>query len=182
MAITKERKDELMARYLEWLEQSDVVFLAEYKGIPVKRLEELRGGVRQVEGVISITKNTLLEIALRDSGKAVPTDLLVGQMAAGFAMGEVPALAKALVDFAKTEDKFILKGGVLGNRILKPSDVEALASLPSLDQLRGQIIGLISAPARNVASTIAGGVRQLVNVLDAYAKLDENAEAAEAAA
>ena len=182
MAITKERKAELLVAYQEWLGQSDVVFLAEYKGMNVKRMEELRGQVRQVEGVFSVTKNTLLAIALDEAGKAVPTDLLAGQVAAGFALGEVPALAKALVDFAKTEEKFVLKGGVLGNRLLSKEDVEALASLPSLDQLRGQIIGLISAPARNVAATIAGGVRQLVNVLDAYTKKDENAEAAEAAA
>lgn len=182
MAIKKERKDELLALYQEWLNQSDVVFLAEYKGINVKRMEDLRGQVRQADGLFSVTKNTLLELALRESGKAVPTDLLTGQVAAGFALGEVPALAKALVDFAKTEDKLVLKGGVLGNRLLNKEDVIALASLPSLDQLRGQIIGLISAPARNVAATIAGGVRQLVNVLDAYAKLDENAEGAETAA
>jgi large subunit ribosomal protein L10 len=103
--------------------------------------------------------------------------LLVGQIATGFALGEVPALAKALVDYAKKDEKLKLKGGIMGDDFLSPAQIEALAALPPLDHLRAQIMGLINAPAQNLASVLAGGVRQVVNVIDAYAKKDEMAEA-----
>ncbi len=85
-----------------------------------------------------------------------------------------------LVDQAKTNDKLKIVGGLLGNRPLTAAEVEALATLPSLDQLRAQILGLLGAPAQGIVSAVAGGVRQVVNVLDAYAKKDDSA-AAEAA-
>jgi len=113
------------------------------------------------------------------TGKPVPADMLNGQTASGFAMGEIPTLAKALSDFAKKEDKFQLKGGVMGAELLTSDQVKSLADLPSLDQLRALILGVISAPARNLATTVAAGVRQVVNVIDAYAKKED--EAAETA-
>ena len=110
----------------------------------------------------------------------VPDDLLVGQVATGFAMGEVPAMAKALVDFAKDVDRLKLRGAIMSGRTLNADEVEALAKLPSLEQLRGQLIGLISAPAQNIVSVVTNGVRQVINVIDAYAKSeDEGADAAE---
>ncbi len=178
MAISRERKEDLLAQYRQWLEESRALFLAEYTGTNVKKMEALRGNVREASGVLSVTKNTLLGLALSETGHPVPEDLLLGQVASGFAIGEVPALAKTLVDFAKDNESFVIKGGVLGNRILSAADVEDLAKLPNLEQLRAQLIGLISTPARNVAGTVAGGVRQLVNVFNAYAESAEGAEAA----
>jgi large subunit ribosomal protein L10 len=148
----------------------------------VKRMEELRAEVRKADGRFYVTKNTLLRIALQQTGRPVPEDLLKGQTSASFALGEAPALAKAISEFAKSEEKLTLKGGILNKDLLTSEQVEALAQLPSLDQLRAQIIGLISAPAQNITSAVANGVRQLINVLDAYAKKDDNAEAVEAAA
>ena len=178
MAISRERKEELVAQYVALLNQSGAVFLAEYTGLSVKQFEALREEVRKSGGAIHVTKNTLLVNALREAGLPVPEDLLAGQIATGFALSEVPTLAKVMADYAKKEDKLTLKGGILGQELLSPAQVQSLASLPSLDELRGQIIGLISTPARNIAGTIASGVRQVVNVLDAYAKKDEVAEAA----
>ena len=89
---------------------------------------------------------------------------------------------EGLVDQAKANDKLKIVGGMLGNRVLTPAEIESLATLPSLDQLRAQILGLISAPAQGIVSAVTNGVRQVVNVLDAYAKKDENAAAAEPAA
>lgn len=175
MAISKARKDELVAQYMELLEKSSAVFLAEYTGMNVKAMNNLRDKVYEVDGAFHVTKNTLLHYALEQSGMPVPEALLTGQVATGFAMGEVPALAKALVDFAKSEEKLQLRGGVMGENTLTAKDVEALASLPSLDQLRGQILGLINAPAQNIVSAVTNGVRQVINVLDAYAKSEDEA-------
>lgn len=181
MAISKARKEELVAQYKDLIGGSRAVFFADYGGMSVKDMENLRAKVREVDGSFYVTKNTLLKIALEEMGQPVPEDVLLGQVATGFAMGEVPSLAKALVDFAKDEDDLKLKGGIMEGNLLASTQVEDLARLPSLDELRAQVIGLISAPAQNIASVVASGVRQVVNVLDAYAK-SENAEAeAEAA-
>lgn len=181
MAISKARKDELVAQYMELIDSSNAIFITEYGGMNVKAVEGLRDKVREAEGTFFITKNTLLMHALRESNRPVPEEMLVGQVATGFAQGEAPTLAKALTEYAKSEDNFAVRGGIMDADILSLEQVEALANLPSLDQLRGQLIGLISAPAQNIAGVIAGGVRQIVNVLDAYAKSEEGEEAAEAA-
>lgn len=178
MAISRERKEELVAEYVDLLNNSSAVFLAEYKGMSVKQLQQLRSGVREAEGQLSVTKNTLFRTALEQTGKPVPEGLLLGQTATGFAMGPVPTLAKALVDYAKGDELFAIKGGIVADRFLTVEEIEALAKLPSLDELRSQIIGLINAPASNIAGVISSGVRQLVNVIDAYAKTEETAEAA----
>jgi len=182
LAITKERKDELVGEYRELLQQSSAIFLTQYGGLSVKELEALRLKIGDVNGRINVTKNTLLRIALEQADRVPPVELLNGQVATSFALGEAPALAKVLVDQAKANDKLKIVGGMLGNRALTPAEVEALATLPSLDQLRAQIMGLISAPAQGIVSAVANGVRQVVNVLDAYAKKDETAAAAEPAA
>jgi large subunit ribosomal protein L10 len=170
LAITKARREELLAQYIDLLNQSQAVFLTEFSAMEVKRMEELRAEVRKADGRFYVTKNTLLRIALQQTGRPVPEDLLKGQTSASFALGEAPALAKAISEFAKSEEKLTLKGGILNKDLLTSEQVEALAQLPSLDQLRAQIIGLISAPAQNITSAVANGVRQLINVLDAYAK------------
>lgn len=178
MAISKARKDELVAQYTELINDSRAIFMTEYKGMNVKKMEALREEVAKAEGSFHITKNTLLKIALEQTDHPVPEEILKGQIATGFALSEVPTMAKTLVDFAKTDDKLIVRGAILSGRILTSADVEALAKLPSLDVLRGQLIGLINAPATNIASVITNGVRQVINVIDAYAKSEEAAEAA----
>jgi large subunit ribosomal protein L10 len=177
LAISKKRKEELVAQYKDLIDNSRAMFVTEYTGLTVKQLEALRSEVRKVDGAFHITKNTLLTLALEEAGKPAPEEMFQGQVATGFALGEVPALAKALADFAKAEDNLVLRGGILDVNVLSAEQVDALAKLPSLDQLRSQIIGLIGTPAQNIAQVIAGGVRQVVNVIDAYAKLDESAEA-----
>jgi large subunit ribosomal protein L10 len=174
LAITKQRKDELVAQYAELLEQSNAVILAEYSGLNVKQLQALRAQVRQADGAFYVTKNTLLRLALAQSGHEVPDDLLVGQLGAGFAMNETPSLAKALTDFAKDQDALTIVGGLMGDSLLTAEQVKALAELPSLDELRAQLIGMLQGSARNLATVVAGGVRQVVNVLDAYARQEES--------
>ena len=177
MAINKERKQRLVEQYVELLKQSEAVFLTEYTGLDVKQMQMLRAEVRKADGSYLVTKNTLFRLALEESGKPIPEDLLSGQVGTGFALSEAPSLAKALTQFAKKQDELTIKGGIMGGELLTAEQVEALASLPSMDELRAQLIGLIQGPARNIAATVASGVRQVVNVLDAYAKLEDEAEA-----
>lgn len=139
----------------------------------VKTMETLRQEVRKADGALFVTKNTLLRIALEQAGLPVPSALLKQQVMASFSLGQAPSLAKTLTDFAKKEEKLVVKGGVFGKDLLNGEQVKSLADMPSLDELRGQLVGIISAPARNLVSVVAGGVRQVVNVIDAYAKKDE---------
>ena len=182
MAITRERKEELLAKYVDLLKKSDAVFVAEYKGLTVQKLQDLRAEARKSGGVVYVTKNTLLLKALAEVGMAAPEATMKGQLATAFSSGDASSMAKTMLAYAKKEDLMVMKGGVLGAKALSAKDVESLSQLPGMDQLRAQLIGVISAPARNVASVIAGGVRQVVNVLDAYTRKDESAETAEAAA
>jgi large subunit ribosomal protein L10 len=176
LAISKQKKEELVAEYSELLNQSRAVFLTEYTGLDVKQMQDLRSEVRKAEGTYRVTKNTLLLLALEKSGKPIPADLLTGQLATGFALQEVPTLAKTLIDFAKDQEQFVIKGGILGDKLLTAEQVEELAKLPSLDELRAKIIGLIQTPAINIVSTINSGVQQVVNVLDAYARQGSEGE------
>lgn len=177
MAISREKKEALVEQYVDLLNQSKAVFLAEYAGVSVAQMETLRGEVRNVDGAFHVTKNSLLRLALEKSGRPIPESLSLGQTAAGFALGELPAMAKTLVDFSEDVESFRLKGGLMQSNLLSAEEIEALAKLPSLNELRAQIIGLISAPAQNVTSTVANGVRQLINIVNAYATQEETAEA-----
>lgn len=178
MAISRERKEELVEQYIDLLNQSRAVFLAEYSSVSVAQLEKLRADVRGANGAFHITKNSLLRLALERSGRPIPEEIFTGQTAAGFALGELPAMAKTLVEFSDDVEQFSLKGGLMDSTLLTAEAIEAMAKLPSLDELRAQIIGLINAPAQNVTSAVANGVRQLVNVLNAYATQEDAAEAA----
>jgi large subunit ribosomal protein L10 len=178
LAISRERKEELVEQYIDLLNQSRAVFLAEYSSVSVAQLEKLRADVRGANGAFHITKNSLLRLALERSGRPIPEEIFTGQTAAGFALGELPAMAKTLVEFSDDVEQFSLKGGLMDSTLLTAEAIEAMAKLPSLDELRAQIIGLINAPAQNVTSAVANGVRQLVNVLNAYATQEDAAEAA----
>lgn len=173
MAISKSRKEELVAQYVDLLEQSNAVFVADYTGTNVQAMESLRREVRKAEGALFVTKNTLLSIALEQAGQPVPEELLTGQTITGFALGEVPTMAKMFTDFAKKSETIQVRGGIFGEEVINEEQVKALSELPTLDELRAQLVGIVSAPARNLASVVASGVRQVVNVIDAYAKKDE---------
>lgn len=179
MAISKARKDELVAQYSKLIEASDGIFIADYTGMKVKNMEVLRDEINKVDGAFHITKNTLLKIALEQTDQPILEEMLKGQIAAGFALNEAPTLAKTMVKFADGADsRLVIKGGIFSGRVLTASEVQALAKMPSLDQLRGQLIGIINAPAQNIVSVVTNGVRQVINVIDAYSKSEEAADAA----
>ncbi len=178
MAITKARKEELVAQYLELIDQSNAIFMTEYTGMSVKGMEALRGAVREANGSFHVTKKTLLKHALEEAGQPVPVDLMDGQLAAGFALDEVPTFAKALVKIAKDDEALTLKGGIFNNEVLSFDQVKALADLPSLPELRAQLLGLLNTPAQNIVTVVTSGIRQVVNVIDAYAQSEDAAEAA----
>jgi large subunit ribosomal protein L10 len=175
LAITKERKEELLEKYAELVKKSEGLILVEYRGLSMKGMDPLRSKVREASGELHVVKNTLAVKALEAAGRHAPADLFTQTTAVGFAFSDVPAVAKALSAFAKDSEFVKVKGGLLGDKFISPKEVEALGNLPPLPVVRAQLLGLLQAPASRITGAIAGSVRQVVNVVKAYA---DKAEAA----
>lgn len=168
MAVSKERKKEIVDTYQDWLENSRAVFLAEYTGLTVKDMDDLRDKAREVGGEFHVIKNTLGKLAFEGAGYDVPPEYFLGSTAAGFAFENAPAMAKAMADFAKSAQFLKFKGGYLDTNILSAEDIQALAELPPLPVLRAQLLGTLMAPANQLVRTLAEPGRQLAAVLQAY--------------
>ena len=177
MAVTRKRKAAQLKEYGELMKKSQAIFLTSYKGVTVKNIQALRAKVREASGEYHVLKNTLAAIALKEAGLPVPEDLLSTSTAMGFAFNDVAAVAKAIADFAKDSEFVKMKGGVMGGKLLSAKQVESLAALPPLPVVRAQLLGLINAPATRLTGVIAGGVRQVVNVVKAYSEKEAPAPA-----
>jgi large subunit ribosomal protein L10 len=169
LAISKERKEELLQDYAELIRKSEGLILFEYRGLSMKGMGPLRAKAREASGEIHVVKNTLARRALEQAGRPAPETLFSQSTAIGFAFSDVPAMAKALTNIAKDSEFIKVKGGLLGNAVLSPKDVEALADMPPLPVVRAQLLGLLKAPASRLVGVVASSVRQVVNVVKAYA-------------
>lgn len=180
MAISREKKTQLVAKYVEQIKKSDAIIVTDYRGLTVPDIQELRGKIREAEGSFAVVKNTLAQRALKEAGLPAIDDMLTGPIGIGFCHQNVPGVAKAITRFAKDHDALDVRGGLIGTVIIDEDAVKKLADLPSIDVLRAQILGLINAPATQLTGVIAGSVRQLINVFNAYAEKDGESAAAEA--
>ncbi len=180
MAITRERKEELVSVYSELLRNTDGFIIAEYKGMTVAQVGNLRKKLSDVGGTFSITKNTLFKIALQENGWVIPEDLLFGPNGVVFGNGNLPAVAKAVQGVTKElPEIFKIKGGVLAGSVFNAKEIEAVANLPTMDELRAQLAGIIVAPASQLAGLLESATSQVVNVLQAY--VDKDGASSEAA-
>lgn len=168
----------LVAEVNQQVQSSPFVLLTEYAGLSVAQFAELRKRLRNVNAECHVVKNTILRLALTAAGLPVPEDALRGMTAIviGSNGAEISAAAKVLKEFAKEFNKPKVKAGVMGAQALAAADVLALADLPSLDQLRARLIGLLQAPATKVAVVLSTPAGQLARVLKARA--DKAASAA----
>jgi large subunit ribosomal protein L10 len=140
-------------------------------GLTVAEMTDLRGRLRKEGAELKVVKNTLAQKALAGSVGEAGDALFTGPVAIAFAPDPVSA-AKIATEYAKGNDKFAIVGGLMGTQVLDQAGVSALATLPSLDQLRGKIIGLIQAPATKVAGVLQAPAGQLARVFNAYATKD----------
>lgn len=177
MAISRQRKEELIALYADMLTRSQGVILTEFRGIKDKDLKAIRKAVREANGTYRITKTRLLIKALESAGYPVPTDLKGTPLAVGFCFGDVPAVAKALTGVAKDSDVLTIRGGLMGQSYVSAAEVKAIADLPPLEVLRAQLVGVLDAPAANLVGVIQAGVAQVINVVNAYAEKEQGAAA-----
>lgn len=170
MAISKERKNEVVAQYSEWIGNSKALILAEYKGLTMKNMDELRSKAREAGGEFHVVKNTLSKLAFKEAGLPIPEDLLEGSTAIGFALQDAQPLAKAMSDFARTADALKIKGGYLGTRPINAQEVIALAEMPPLPVMRARLMGTLLAPASQLARILSEPGRQIAAVLQAHAE------------
>lgn len=180
MAITKDRKREIVSDYIKWLNNSQALIITEYKGLPMKELDTLRARIRENGGEFHVVKNTLGKLAFEQVGLEMPDGLFEGSTAIGFAFEDAPSVAKAMAEYARTSEFLKIKGGYLGDQPMTAQDVKNLAELPPLPVMRARILGTIMAPATQLARTLAEPARMIAAVIQAYAD-KENAPAETAA-
>jgi large subunit ribosomal protein L10 len=135
-------------------EQSDAAILTEYRGLKVKDLAGLRRSLRTNGGEYKIYKNTLVRLAARESGLEALEEMLVGPTGITFVEGDAAAVAKVLRDYSRTNPLLLIKGGVLGEKIIGPQETAALAELPSREVLLAQLAGAIAAPMQQFAALL----------------------------
>lgn len=147
------------------------VVVTHYLGLTVAEMNDLRGRLREQGAQLKVVKNTLVQKALNGSVSEEGAALFKGPVAIAFAPDPVSA-AKVATQYAKDNEKFTVVGGLMGEQVLDQKGISALAMLPSLDQLRGKLIGLLQAPATKIAGVLQAPASQLARVFAAYAAKD----------
>ena len=166
--MDRSQKADLVTELKNVFTETSVVVVTRNLGLSVAQSTDLRLKMRDAGAQFKVTKNRLALIALEGSKYSPIGDLLTGPTALATSIDPVAA-AKVAVDFAKTTDRFEIVGGAMGETILDVAGIKALAALPSLDELRAKIVGLVQAPATKIARTISEPGAQLARVFGAYA-------------
>ena len=148
--------------------KAGVVVVGHYSGLTVADMTALRNRLRKEGGALKVVKNRLVQRAIDGTAKSAAASLFTGPTAIACSEDPITA-AKVAVAYAKEKEQFAILGGLFGDQLLDKQGVAALATLPSLDELRGKIIGLVQAPATKIAGVLAAPGGQLARVINAYA-------------
>lgn len=171
MAFTKKEKEALVAQYVQWLKESQAVFAVSYNKMTMASINELRAEARQTGGELHVIKNTLMLLALKNSGLE-DTGIFDGSTLIGFTREDAPSLAKAIHKASKAGEIYKIKGGYLDGKVLELNQIIALADLPPMPVMRATLLGLLSAPASKLVRTLAEPARQVAAVLKAHSALE----------
>ncbi len=172
--MDRAQKELLVASLRETVADVTLLVVTQQNGLNVAEATDLRRKMRHAGANFRVTKNRLARLALKDTKFAEIVPLFTGPTAIATSKDPVAA-AKVAVEFADKNDKLAIIGGVLDDKVLGIDDIKALAALPSLDELRGKIVGLLSAPATQIAVVLAAPAGQIARVLRAYSETDEAA-------
>jgi large subunit ribosomal protein L10 len=172
--VDRAEKKELITALNAAFKATNVVVVAHYSGLTVAQMQVLRKQMRAAGASVKVAKNRLAKIALEGTDIASIGSLLKGPTLIATSNDPVAA-PKVAVDFAKGHEKFVILGGAMGKTALNPDGVKALASLPSLDELRAKLVGLIQAPATKIAQIVSAPAAQLARVVQAHASKGEAA-------
>ena len=167
-------KAEQVTELKEVFKTANTVVVAHYAGLTVAQMQVLRKQAKQAGTTVKVAKNRLAKIALEGTDAAAVVPLLKGPTVFAYS-GDPIAAPKVAADFAKAHEKFVILGGAMGKTALDSNGVKALAALPSLDELRGKIVGLLVAPATKIAQLTTAPAAKLARVVQAYASKSEAA-------
>lgn len=172
MGMTRAEKQE----QIEWLNDkfvnSGIVVVTQNEGLTVQQMTTLRDNLREADAGFKVVKNTLAKLASQGTDYEGIADLFSGPVAIAFSQDPVAA-AKVTQEFVKDNERLVIVGGSMGAKVLDAAGVEKLSKLPSLDELRGKLVGLIQAPATKIAGVVQAPAGQLARVVGAYAAKGE---------
>ena len=167
--MNRTEKTESVESLKEVFNSSKVVVVAHYSGLSVAQLQILRKQMKQAGAQVKVAKNRLAKIALDGSDAASIAPLLKGPTLIAYSQADPVAAPKVATDFAKANEQFVILGGAMGKTALDVDGVKQLASLPSLDELRAKIVGLLVAPATKIAQLTTAPASKVARVVQAYA-------------
>ena len=165
--MDRSQKEKAVADFKSIFEESEAIIVAHYEGINADSINELRSKTRSSNVTFKVTKNRLIKIAIENSPYKNLSDLFSGPTAITYSK-DVVAAAKVTVNFAKENENLVVIGGALKDKVLDLDSIKKLASLPSLSELQAKIIGLILAPARQIATILSVPAKQVITVTRAY--------------
>lgn len=169
--MDRSQKSDAVASLNAVFQEVGVVVVTRNLGMTVDQSTELRGKIREVGATYKVAKNRLAKLALKDTPYEGLEEYLSGPTALAWSEDPVAA-AKAAVEYSKTNDKLEIVGGSMGGQLLDEAGVRALASMPSLDELRGKLVGLVNAPATKIAQVVNAPAAKLARVFGAYGAKD----------
>jgi large subunit ribosomal protein L10 len=172
MPLSRAAKHTIVQEVTGTLTDAKVLILVHNKGMTVAEVSNLRGKMREAGASYRVVKNRLAKLAMKDTPYAGVTDMMKGPTVMATSADPV-STAKVLVDFAKTNDRLVVLGGMFGDRALDVKTVEALAKMPSLDQLRATLVGMLQTPATRIAAVLQAPGGQVARVISAYANKAE---------
>lgn len=165
--MKRDEKEQLVQVLHDELEKSQAVFVTDYMGLTVERITKLRREIKGVGGSYKVVKNTLLRRATEGTPAKGIEQFFVGPTAIAIAKTDAVAVAKALVNFAKDNEKFEIQAGMLGNRTITAVDIQELSKMPPREVLLARMLGSLNAPVSNFVGVLSAIISQLVYVLKA---------------
>lgn len=163
-----QKKVDIVESLQEMFGGCNIGILTDYRGLTTAELSNLRRKLGEAEIKYRVVKNSLMQIALRNSGKEEIAEMVTGPVAMAFGYGGIPETAKALTEYITTNKSTLaIKGGYFGDTVLSPKDVDALAALPAKEVLIAQVMAGIQSPITGLVNVLAGPVRNIMGVLQA---------------
>ncbi len=171
-------KEQAVAELTERMSRMQMMLVADYRGLTVSELAELRKAVRDKGGEVIVAKNTLTRLAVRNSGHEAVEQFLEGPTLLTFSYDDIPGVAKAVDDYFKAAKKDIkVKGGILGTSVIQGKDLEQIAKMPTRTDSLAKILGGVQAPASRIVGALSGVMRNIAYILNAYAEKEGGASA-----
>jgi large subunit ribosomal protein L10 len=178
LAITKQKKEELLERYKEQIENAPAIVFTDYRGTSVSKMQALRAKLSETGTTYMVVKNSLLALALEQTGRNYTDELLAGPKAVAFVGEDIGKGVTALKDWIKTERIIEITGALLESTVLDAAGADSLSDLPTKEQTLAEILGVLNAPAGNIARILNAPSSSLARVINAYVEKQQAEEAA----